>query len=116
MNRASIVMLRIAIGVMLPMLSASLVAGQRRGAFIAGPPNAGRPVLAAVGTPGAVRLPFPPHHFLPKAIRSWLAIRIALRSSSAAEVFRGKSYADHKTSRVRGSTRKTLPECLAVAG
>lgn len=45
---------RTAINVALVIVSASSAAAQRRGAFIAGPPYAGRPPAAAVaGTPGA---------------------------------------------------------------
>lgn len=46
--------MRIAINVALVIVSATGAVAQRRGAFIAGPPYAGRPPVAAVaGTPGA---------------------------------------------------------------
>jgi hypothetical protein len=76
-ERSIIRNVRTAINVALVIVSASGAVGQRRGAFIAGPPYAGRPPVAAVaGTPGAAMWnpgspTTPPCCFSPNTNGSW---------------------------------------------
>src|SRR5262249_19616244 len=48
-------------------------------------------------------------YFFPSASFNWFVMRRAVRSSPDGEPSLGKSYADQRTTRLRGSTRKMVP-------